>query len=94
MKLKHWPMLEVSHLYAWQAIFRVKHGWISDGLSSNIMTILIVFDGHRLPNPSGGSWAPDAQTVHQHTQQDLWQKGLMKMKVTLNISHGLTVTRS
>jgi len=26
--------------------FRVKHGWISDGLHCNIMTILAVFDGH------------------------------------------------
>ena len=39
-------MLEVSHLYAWWPIFRVKHGWFSDGLRCNIMTILTVFDGH------------------------------------------------
>ncbi|KAG1960175.1 hypothetical protein F2P79_006154 [Pimephales promelas] len=40
---------------------RVKHGWISDGLSSNIMTILIVFDGH--------DTAEDYQTLledHEH----------------------------
>jgi len=58
MKLKNWPMLEVSHLYAWRPIFRVKHGWISDGLSSNIMTILML-------KPC------ICMIMHEHTQQDL-----------------------
>jgi len=71
MKLKHWPMLEVSHLYAWRPIFRVKHGWFSDGLSSNIMTILIVFDGHDTAEDYQTLLEDHVSMVMQHTQQDL-----------------------